>query len=561
MIKLLAYLLRMSKGTVALAIIFGIVGGTSGAGLLALMNTRLSGGEVAGGIVWAYAALVVTVLGTNVVSQLISTRLSQDCVFKLRMRLCREILSAPQRKLEELGSPRLLASVADDVPTITGALLTVPSLCVNVATLAVSLIYLGYLSTKFLLIMLAIIAVGSVIYQLIAVRAMRDMKIARTHQNALFKHYRAMTEGSKELKLHHNRREAFLSEVLQATAISFREHVITGNTFFAMASAWSHFLFYAYIGFLLFAPTGATNADSHTLTGYTLIVLYIMGPLTAILNLAPNLGRAKVALNQVEELGMSLAKAGSEPDHMGVLATEGFSPSLSLVDVTYSYLREGEEGNFKIGPIGLTMEPGEVVFLVGGNGAGKTTLAKLITGLYAPDSGEIRLGGEVVTDLNREHYRQQFSAVFSDFYLFESLIGLLTPSLDAQARRYLTKLKLDHKVQVVDGRLSTTSLSYGQRKRLALLTAYLEDRPFLVFDEWAAGQDPAFKKVFYTQLLPELKSSGKAVLVITHDDRYFHVADRVIKLDSDQREPIEELSLNAEVLCGLPLIDRQQAGA
>lgn len=561
MIKLLGYLLRMSKGTVALAVIFGIVGGTSGAGLLALMNTRLSGGEAADGLVWAYTALVVTVLGTNVVSQLISTRLSQYCVFKLRMRLCREILAAPQRKLEDLGSARLLASLADDVPTITGALLTIPSLCVNVATLAVSLIYLGYLSTRFLLIMLAIIGVGSVIYQLIAIRAMRDMKIARKQQNALFKHYRAMTDGSKELKLHHNRRKAFLSEVLQATALSLRQHVITGNAFFAMASAWSHFLFYAFIGLLLFAPFATTNGDTHTLTGYTLIVLYIMGPLSAILNLAPGLGRAKVALNQVEELGITLAAAGTEPDHATSRASEGFSPSISLADVTYSYLREGEEGNFKLGPIGLTLEPGEVVFLVGGNGTGKTTLAKLITGLYVPDGGEIRLDGQIVTDENREYYRQQFSAVFSDFYLFESLIGLLTPSLDAQAKRYLTKLKLDHKVQVVDGTLSTTSLSYGQRKRLALLTAYLEDRPFLVFDEWAAGQDPAFKKVFYTQLLPELRSSGKAVLVITHDDRYFHIADRIIKLDTDGSEPIEEVSLEAEVLCGLPSIDRHQPGA
>ena len=59
----------------------------------------------------------------------------------------------------------------------------------------------------------------------------------------------------------------------------------------------------------------------------------------------------------------------------------------------------------------------------------------------------------------------------------------------------------------------------------------MEDRPVYIFDEWAADQDPQFKETFYYQLLPELKSRGKLVIVISHDDRYYHVADRIIKLD------------------------------
>ena len=177
------------------------------------------------------------------------------------------------------------------------------------------------------------------------------------------------------------------------------------------------------------------------------------------------------------------------------------------------------------------MRPGELVFLVGGNGSGKSTLAKIITGLYAPESGEIRLDGKRITDANRDDYRQLFSAVFGDFYLFENLLGLGDGNLDGQAREYLEHLHLDHKVKIRNGELSTTSVSQGQRKRLALLTAYLEDRPFYMFDEWASDQDPYFKNVFYTRLLPELKARGKAVLVISHDDKYFDAADRVIKLD------------------------------
>ena len=179
----------------------------------------------------------------------------------------------------------------------------------------------------------------------------------------------------------------------------------------------------------------------------------------------------------------------------------------------------------------MTLTPGELVFLVGGNGSGKTTLSKLLVGLYSPEDGEVRLNDALITDKNREVYRQHFSVVFSDYFLFDSLLGLDAPDLDDNARKYLSLLRLENKLKIQDGVLSTTDLSQGQRKRLALLTAYLEDRSIYVFDEWAADQDPLFKEIFYYQLLPELKARGKTVVVISHDDKYYHVGDRIIKLD------------------------------
>jgi putative pyoverdin transport system ATP-binding/permease protein len=153
--------------------------------------------------------------------------------------------------------------------------------------------------------------------------------------------------------------------------------------------------------------------------------------------------------------------------------------------------------------------------------------------LYITDRGQVLLNNTLVTNENREWYRQQFSVVFYDFYLFDRLMGIDEESFE-QIQDYLTLLEIERKVTIQDGVLSTTKLSQGQRKRLALLTAYLEDRPIYVFDEWVSDQDPLFKEVFYQKLLPDLQSRGKTVIAVTHDDRYFNQSQkniRLVKLD------------------------------
>ncbi|PSR17702.1 hypothetical protein C8255_11165 [filamentous cyanobacterium CCP3] len=168
--------------------------------------------------------------------------------------------------------------------------------------------------------------------------------------------------------------------------------------------------------------------------------------------------------------------------------------------------------------------------------SGASTLAKVLTGLYQPQSGEIWLDRQPITEENQEWYRQHFSVVFSDFYLFNRLLGISDDADDSKAQDYLKQLNLSHKVRVEQGKFSTVELSQGQRKRLALLSAYMENRPIYLFDEWAADQDPSFKHVFYTQFLPDLKAQGKTVFVISHDDHYFYVGDRILKLNYGQVE-------------------------
>jgi putative ATP-binding cassette transporter len=147
-----------------------------------------------------------------------------------------------------------------------------------------------------------------------------------------------------------------------------------------------------------------------------------------------------------------------------------------------------------------------------------------------PAEGAIRVDDMEIGAANIQSYRNLFSAIFSDFHLFDKLHGLRDAAPE-QVNDLLRLMDISHKTSFADGRFSNIHLSTGQRKRLALVVSYLEDKPVSVFDEVAADQDPEFRRYFYETLLPEMKSSGKTVVVVSHDDRYFHIADRVLRMD------------------------------
>jgi putative ATP-binding cassette transporter len=530
--KLIYFLLRSSWKMVVIAIVAGFLSGSSSAGLIALISRAASRSDEPERLItiaWGFAGLAIVALITSIMSQVMLIRLSQQAVFQLRMHLSRQILVSELSHLEQLGNPRLLATLTEDVQAVANAVYMVPFLCIDLAIVLGCLLYITWLSWIVFLMVLGLLvaAVGSCRWLLKT--GERFLALAREDQDALFKHFHTITEGIKELKLHYQRRQAFLSENLRETAALFRHHNVHGLTLFATTSSWGRLLFFFAMGFVLFALPNLMVISSQTLSGYLLTFAYLMLPMDGLVNNLPLFSKASIALQKIESLGLSLASRSELSTVPPAYKSSWYC--LDLQGVTHTYHREGEDSSFILGPVDLSFYPQELVFIVGGNGSGKSTLAKLITGLYFPEAGEILLDGELITEQKREWYRQHFSVIFSDFYLFEELLGLDKPELDAQAYEYLKLLQLDGKVTLEKGKLSTTALSQGQRKRLALLTAYLEDRPIYLFDEWAADQDPIFKKIFYTKLLPQLRDRGKTVLVISHDDRYFHVADRIIKLD------------------------------
>ena len=529
--KIIHLLLKSSSKDLFLAIIASFIGGISSAGVIAIINYAIANlYDFPAWLPWLFIGLCLVTSTFNFVSWVLTTYLSESIIYDLRLKMTQRILDCPLQHLENLGASTLLATLTGDIDSISGASIEISLVIVNLAVLAGIFAYLCWLSPLLFLMVFTSVVAGFSLYSFIQKKGIKSFKLNRQIQDVLLSNFRSVIEGTKELKLHRPRRNAFLHEELKVNAAKSKNYWIKAISIMAFSASIATILFFVPIGLVLFVFPKIATVSAATISSYAIAILYLISPITEIATSLPRIYQANVALNKIESLKLSLKETVTEANFPTSSDLDSDWKSLELVDVNHAYRGDTEEDRFSLQNINLKFKPGEIVFIVGGNGSGKSTLIKLITGLYTCESGKILLNDTPVTDNNREWYRQQFSAVFYDFYLFERLIGI-DKTQQQKIQNYLKLLEIDHKVKVEKGTLSTINLSQGQRKRLALLTAYLEDRPIYIFDEWASDQDPVFKKIFYQKLLPELKSRGKTVIAVTHDDQYFTECDRLIKLD------------------------------
>nr|WP_276554173.1 cyclic peptide export ABC transporter [Cupriavidus gilardii] len=570
---------RASGHLLAFAIVASLAGGAASVGLIATINRALSTpADQLAALGLRFAALAVAVLLCRTAALMLFVRLNQTVLASLRRHIAGRLLASPYAELERVGPGRGLALLGEDTNQVATLLVALPFVVMNGTIVLGCLAYLAYLSWQVFLFALVAVLTGSICYRLSRKRSQRYLRDAGKWHDVLIERFGAIFAGAKELKLHRQRREAFASGPLAEAIDAVRTNRTQGLSLLYLSLTIGSTLFFAVIGIILFVVQRPLGADAAVASGYTLVFLYMMAPLEGLLNSLPQLNLARIAYQRIADTTGPLAVEPSLPDAVG--ERQPFV-ELELRGVTHRYFRDGEDGAFTLGPIDLSLRAGEVVFLVGGNGSGKTTLAKLLVGLYAPERGSVLLNGEPIADAaDHERHRQQCTAVFSDFHLFDSLLGAAAgeggdgknvagcTALDARANELLARLQLQHKVTVRDGAFSTRALSQGQRKRLALVAACLEDRPVIVLDEWAADQDPAFKAVFYREIVPALRAQGKAVLVISHDDRYFDAGDRIVRLEQgrileqgceDQREYQREYQPAAEPAGMAIATERQRA--
>jgi len=516
------------------AIVLGMVGGLSVTVLLATINQALHAeGGLTHTVVGVFAGLCLLALVSSICSDIGTNYVGQNIIARLRKELGEKVLSAPIEQIERYRSHRLIPVLTHDVDTISDFAFAFAPLAISLTVTLGCMGYLALLSWPMFLLMLVAIVIGTVVQYIARGRGIKGFMAARDAEDELQKHYHAVAEGAKELRIHRPRRQRMFVSGIERTADHICDTQIRSVNTFVIAKTLGSMLFFVVIGLALALQSLWPSTDQAVMSGFVLVLLYMKGPLEHLIGTLPIVSRAQIAFRRIAEL----SKQFSSPEPHLLLSDKGQNnvqvQRLELRDVSYAFPVVEGARPFRLGPVNLKIDQGDIVFIVGENGCGKTTLIKLLLGLYAPQQGEIRLNDQVVTALTRDDYRQLFTTIFADYYLFDDIVQGDTHIPD-DANQYLQRLEIAHKVSVRDGTFTTTDLSTGQRKRLALVNAWLEERPVLVFDEWAADQDPTFRRIFYTELLPDLKRLGKTIIVISHDDRYFDVADQLVRMEAGQ---------------------------
>ena len=539
MLKLLTFLHREMKGTSARIVGALLIAGLSRGALLAIFNEGAAL-AMARTLTWqlptAFMAVMALYLLASYDAIHHSVRAVEIMRERVRVRLADKLLFAQLRFLEIKGTGDIYTQLGADLQRLRDAAMTFLNGLQAGVLVVFSLGYLAWLSWPVFFATLITGGLGAATYFWIDNDMRGRIVHARERETALFDALADTLRGFKELKLGRARQRDHAGYVARL-AREFRELWVKTETLYQLIGITSQafmFLLIAIVAFVLplFAHTGGTAIFQVVAT-----ILFMMAPLETLLQAIPSLSKARVSIASIERLEANLDSdaAGADEGTVTPLAFE----TLSFRDVHFRFEGAVAEEGFDVGPLDLDIRRNEILFVVGGNGAGKTTFLKLLTGLYPPAQGAILVDGNVVDDRQRQSYREMFAAVFGDFHLFTQLYGLGDPD-PAKVSALLEELGIAGKTHLRDGALSTVSLSTGQRKRLAYAVNRLADRQIYVFDEFAADQDPQFRAYFYNELLPRLKREGKTVVAVTHDDRWFAVADRVVKMDYGRVAEITE---------------------
>jgi putative pyoverdin transport system ATP-binding/permease protein len=524
--RLLRLLSQISAWQLAIAIVASVLSGVAQLGATICVLEVFRSGRV---LWWQFALVAVLAVLIGRYSRAMVARLASLSIVRMRRRLVRSVLHLPLLELETIGSTRLSVAFSSDLLSVATAVRNLASLSANTAILLGCLTYIGWLSTREMLVTasLCLVCIGGAVF----LRSLekRHRHAAREAWDRVLSVFRMLLDGIKQLKIS----RSLARRVLLSFEESVREHqrsAAARGRYSEYVESWTQAMFYIILGTAVFGPYGA---EASLRLGFgLLIVLQIRRPLRALIADSAAFSDALVAFERLSDLGLSLTERHRElddPQRAPALARDW--RNVDLKAVCFRYEEERDDG-FTLGPLDMTLRRGEVVFIAGGNGSGKTTLAKVLTGLYTPTAGTIQLDGINIDQSNMNWYRRRFAAVFSDFCLFEGVADLQPDELGSEVNWLTTRLKLSRQMLTAPGAQNqSTPLTSGERGRIALLRAVIEDRSIFVFDEWAADQDHGYKEFFYQEFLPRLRRARKLVVVISDDERYLHTADRVLWLE------------------------------
>jgi len=447
------------------------------------------------------------------------TNFGHKFIYELRYQSVKQILDTPNSVINEIGKAKIIASLNNDIKTITFAFMSATGFIQSLVFIVCASIYLCVIAPKIFIFLSIWIGATLFINTLFMKKIHLYFKHSRVQDDALQKHYDDIVEGHRELSLNRARASVCFDE-LNFTGDKKRQNMVKADIYHALSDNFTNIMLLGSVGLCVFLCVAFDWASLQTALSISLTILFLRGSFMSMVGSIPAALSAKVSLEKIMSLNLNKFKEGFKFDDN---LSDNWQ-SIKLKDINFNYTH----GKFSLKDVNLEIKRGEITFIIGKNGSGKSTLINLLCGLMRPSSGEIYLDSTKIDERNLQSYQAKISAIFADFYLFSQTLSHNGFASQNEIDELLALLEIDKKVSVIDNKLSTTQLSTGQRKRLSLLIAILEHRSILILDEWAADQDPLFKRKFYKEILPFLQSKGISIIAVSHDDSYFDVATRII---------------------------------
>lgn len=516
-------------GLLALAISASILCGLATVCLFAFAFQTVNGHEFFG-LPWAptFAVIAASFLVFRSISTLVIAYIGNKAAAEIRVEIAKRVIAAPQDRLEDVGNARLMTTLTADTMALLAVLPRVVQLSTSGATVVALFVYLGWLSLQGLALVLLAIVIGAPLYWILAQHAGRLSYALGATRDRLYRLLEGLILGVKQLRMNGRYGREYLEREMSGTQSEIQKRSLRISMTMLSATNAAQLVLLILLGGLIAFLTSDSFVRTEGRTEFIFGVIYMMSPLEMLIGSFAALREVGTTVRRIQDIGLTPPGGAREPEPPIPADQVASKGHLALQGVTYAY---GGTSTFVLGPIDVVMQPGEIIFVTGGNGSGKSTFIKLLTGLYTPCHGRVLLDCESVKDGGRQRYREQFSVIYDDMYLFDRIWNGHLPEVTDAAHRQLRLLGLEHLVNLEGDRFSNTrALSRGQKKRLALVAALLEDRPIYVFDEWAADQDVEWRRYFYRTLLPQMRDRGKLIVAITHDEGYDDVPDRILHL-------------------------------
>lgn len=535
-------MLKIKTKHIILIAVYALISSLLSFAIIYIINNSIADKFKIDGYVYiAFFSFVIYAYLLNIFFQKELNKITFGMLTMMEKKLFQRILQTPLVKIEKLGTQRFYTAV-EDIRTFYA----LPGVITSaISSLLMVILCIGYLvrlsMVSALIIMGGIILIAGMYYLVINLLSKSIEKIKK-YNESYFGYVQDVVNGFKELIISDKRKAKILEDYVFPNRNAAYQLDFKISFSFLSIGLISQYGMYIIIGVILFALPEMGWLKKEFVVPYVLVLLFIAGPINVLINLQDTITRLFVANKRLDTFYEDFKNEKTEkPNNLPV----AHFTKLSFKDIHFNYKNDNADANFELGPVNLDINKGEVIFIVGGNGSGKSTFINILSGLYVPDQGEITFDGKKID--SEKDIQNLIAAVFTSNHLFSQNYDDYILKDNADYKKLLETFKLENIVKDDSEKSARRQFSKGQSKRMALIFALLEDKPIVVLDEWAADQDPYFRRYFYEELIPKLKAEGKTIIAVTHDDRYFQYCDKLLKFDYGKivREDVPENFQNA----------------